>query len=40
LVYVTNARDQRALARRNRREAVEDVPVGPREENPFESDPE
>ena len=35
-----NARGQRALARRNWREAVEKVPAGPREENPVESDTE
>ena len=33
-----NARDQRALARRHRREAAEEVTVEPREENPVESD--
>jgi len=31
---------QRALARRNRRDAVEEVPAAPREENPVESDTE
>jgi len=35
-----NARGQRALARRNRREVVEEVPAGYREENPVESDTE
>ena len=35
-----NARSQRALARRNRYEAVEEVPAEPREENPAESDTE
>jgi len=35
-----NARGQRAFARRYRREAVKEVPAGPREENPVESDTE
>jgi len=35
-----DARGQRALARKNRREAVEEVPAAPREENPVESDTE
>ena len=34
------ARGQRELARRNRREVVEKVPAGPREENPVELDTE
>ena len=39
LIYLRNARGQRALARRNRRNAIE-VPAAPREENPVESDTE
>jgi len=35
-----NAKGQRDLARRNRREAVEEVSAGPREENPVESNTE
>ena len=35
-----DARGQRALARRNSRDAVEEVPAAPREENPVESDTE
>ena len=41
LVYLTNGcieRGQRALARINRHEEFEEVPAGPREENPVESD--
>jgi hypothetical protein len=33
-----NARGQRALARRNMRESVEEVPAGPIEENSVESE--
>ena len=35
-----DARGQRALARRNRHEAIEEVPAAPREENPVELDTE
>ena len=35
-----NAIGQRALARRNTRDAVEEVLAGPKEENPVESDTE
>jgi len=35
-----DARGQRAFARRNRRDAVDEVPAAPREENPEESDTE
>ena len=35
-----DARGKRALARRNRRDAVEEVSAAPREDNPVESDTE
>ena len=35
-----DARGQRALARRNRRDAVEEVPTAPIEENPVKLDTE